>query len=388
MNYRSLRTFDGPAVSAIGTIAACLLSVASAGAQAQAEKPLLAEQYFKNITALKGISVNQFMATMGFFSASLGENCTYCHIPESAGNWARYADDNETKQTARKMIVMVNALNKTYFGGKREVTCYSCHRGLDRPKVTPGIADVYGPTIPAEPDELVTDGPTSPTAEQILDKYLRALGGAERLASVKSYVAKGLFRGFSDPEKRPVEIYAKAPDQRTIIVHTAGGDSTTTFTGRAAWLAAPNMDSPMPVVELTGGDLDGARLEAQLSFPAGIKQTLKQWRAGYPSTIDDRKVQLVQGTVDGRYPVNLYFDDETGVLVRLVHFTDSPVGLSPTQIDYADYRDVSGTKMPFRWTTSWLDGRTTTELTEVQLNAAVDNARFGKPVPSTPPAKP
>ena len=387
MNHRSLRTFAGPIVPAIGTIAACLLSVAPAGAQPQPEKPLLAEQYFKNVTALKGVPVNQFMSTMGFFSASLGENCTYCHIPESAGNWARYADDNETKQTARKMIVMVNALNKTYFGGKREVTCYSCHRGLDRPKVTPSIAELYGPTIPGEPDALVTDGPDSPTAEQILDKYLRALGGSERLAAVKSYVAKGVFRGFSDPEKRPVEIYAKAPDQRTIIVHTAGGDSTTTFTGRAAWLAAPNMDSPMPVVELTGGDLDGARLEAQLSFPAGIKQALKQWRAGYPTTIDDRKVQLVQGTADGRYPINLYFDDETGVLVRLVHFTDSPVGLSPTQVDYSDYRDVSGVKMPFRWTSSWLDGRTTTELSEVQLNAAVDNAKFAKPAASAPPPR-
>jgi outer membrane lipoprotein-sorting protein len=387
MNQGFSRIITRVIVPAIGTVALCLLSVRSAGAQTQPEKPLLAEQYFKNITALKGVSINQFMSTMGFFSASLGENCTYCHVAESAGNWARYADDDETKQTARKMIVMVNALNKTYFGGKREVTCYSCHRGLDRPRVTPGIAEVYGPTIPAEPDELVTDGPTSPTAEQILDKYLRALGGPERLAAVKSYVAKGLFRGFSDPEKRPVEIYAKAPDQRTIIVHTAGGDSTTTFTGRAGWLAAPNMDSPMPVVELTGGDLDGARLEAQLSFPAGIKQALKQWRAGYPSTIDDRKVQLVQGTADGRYPINLYFDDESGLLVRLVHFTDSPVGLSPTEVDYSDYREVSGVKMPFRWTSSWLDGRTTTELSEVQLNATVDNAKFAKPAPSTPPAQ-
>ena len=387
MNPRFPRNTGDCIAPAIATLAACLLSVTSAGAQAQQEKPVPAEQYFKNITALKGTAVNQFMSTMGFFSASLGENCTYCHVPESAGDWARYADDNETKQTARKMIVMVNALNRTYFGGKREVTCYSCHRGLDRPRVTPGIAELYGPTIPAEPDELVTDGPTSPTAEQILDKYLRALGGADRLAAVKSYIAKGVFRGFSDPEKRPVEIYAKAPEQRTIIVHTAGGDSTTTFSGRAGWLAAPNMDSPMPVVELTGGDLEGAQLEAQLSFPAGIKQALKQWRAGYPSTIDDRKVQLVQGTADGRYPINLYFDDESGLLVRLVHFTDSPVGLSPTQVDYSDYRDVSGVKMPFRWTSSWLDGRTTTELSEVEPNATVDNGRFTKPAPSTTPKK-
>ena len=83
-------------------------------------------------------------------------------------------------------------------------------------------------------------------------------------------------------------------------------------------------------------------------------------------------------------PVRLFFDKESGLLVRLVRYTDSPVGLSPTQIDYADYRDVAGVKIPFRWTVTWLDGRATVELTDVQPNAAIDAAKFARPaVPAT-----
>src|SRR5262249_50280710 len=126
-----MNSMSMPSISWVGSAAAilgCAVGFVPTAA-GQNQRPLLAEQYFKNIQVLKGISVNEFMATMGFFSASLGENCTYCHVAESSGSWEKYADDNENKQTARKMLVMVSAISKTYFGGKREVTCYSCHRG-------------------------------------------------------------------------------------------------------------------------------------------------------------------------------------------------------------------------------------------------------------------
>jgi len=367
----------------MGAVVVCLLGSMLASGQARPEpRPLMADQVHKNIQVLKGLPENQFMATMGFFSASLGENCSYCHVAESGGSWEKYADDNDHKRTARAMIGMMNAINKSYFGGRRVVTCYSCHRGGEHPDVTPSIADLYGPPPTKEPDQIVEGPAKGPTADQILDKYIQALGGAQRLASLTSFSAKGAYQGYAD-EKHPVEVFAKAPGQLTTIVHTPGGDTTTTYDGRAAWIAAPPTDRPVPMLDLTGGDLDGAKLDAALAFPARIKQALTQWRAGFPSIIDDRPVQLVQGTSDGRYPVNLYFDGQSGLLVRLVRYTDSPVGLNPTQIDYADYREVAGVKMPFRWTVSWLDGRATIELSEVQPNAPIDAAKFARP--ATPP---
>ena len=363
----------------LGTVIG-LFSVALAGAQTrQEQKPLMSEEAFKNVKVLKGIPVSQFMATMGFFSSSLGENCTHCHVEESGGNWERYADDNANKDTARRMIGMMAAINKSYFGGRRVVTCYSCHRGLDRPKVIPNLAELYGPPLPQEPDEIAEQAPKAPPADQVLDKFIQALGGAQKLAGLTSFVAKGTSQAYGETDKYPVDLFAKAPGQRTVIVHTPNGDSTATYDGRSGWTAAPRTDRPVPLLALSGGDLDAAKLDADLTFPARIKQALTEWRVGPPDTIDNQAVQVVQGRSAARTPVRLFFDKDSGLLVRLVRYIDSPVGLNPSQIDYNDYREVAGVKMPFRWTVTWLDGRSIIELTDVQANAPVDAAKFARP---------
>ena len=356
-----------------------LLAAALLGAQTgTSDKPPMAEKVFKNIQVLKGIPVDQFMGTMGFISASLGMTCSDCHVAESGGSWEKYADDTALKQTTRKMLVMVSALNRTYFNGRREVTCYSCHRGGDRPRVTPSLAEMYGPPPPAEPPDTL-EKPRAAPADAILDKYLQALGGAQKLAAITGFSAKGSYTGFGETDKTPLEIFAKAPEQRSFIVHTPIGDSITAYDGRIAWSAAPAANAPVPVLELSDGEMEGARLDAALSFPARIKQSLMQWRTVAPAIIDDREVQVVQGTSDGRYPVNLYFDPKSGLLVRAVRYSDSPLGLNPTQIDYSDYSDVSGVKMPFRWTITWLSGRSNIELTEIKANVPIDAAKFAKP---------
>jgi photosynthetic reaction center cytochrome c subunit len=96
----------------------------------------------------------------------------------------------------------------------------------------------------------------------------------------------------------------------------------------------------------------------------------------------------VQGSSPGRAPATFYFDKESGLLVRLLRYADSAVGRIPMQTDYADYREVSGVKMPFRWTATWLDGRSTIELSDVRPNVTVAPTRFARPAPPrTPPAR-
>src|SRR5260370_11245645 len=131
-------------ITTMGIAVVCLLVAARGGGQAEsAQKPLMAEQYFKNVQVLRGISVKEFMDTMGFFAASLGENCTFCHVEESGGDWSKYADDNANKQTARKMILMMTAINKSYFGGRRMLTCHHRQRGSDNPLATPHLDQQY-----------------------------------------------------------------------------------------------------------------------------------------------------------------------------------------------------------------------------------------------------
>ena len=169
-------------------------------------------------------------------------------------------------------------------------------------------------------------------------------------------------------------------------MHGTDGDSSAIYGNGAAWLAAPITERPVTVQALTAGDLDAARLEAELTFPARIKQAFTTWRVGLPSVIDERDVQVVQGSRAGGALATFYFDKESGLLVRLVRYAESAVGRIPMQTDYADYREVAGVKLPFRWTSTWLDGRSTIELSDVRPNVAIAATRFAKPSPPRPPA--
>jgi hypothetical protein len=363
-----------------------LLSVAMVTAQAaQGDRPPMSDEVFKNVQILKGIPVDEFMGTMSFFSAALGMNCTDCHVDESGGSWARYADDNALKQTSRRMMRMVSEINQTNFGGRQVVTCNTCHRGSNRPNVMPSLALLYGTPPPDEPGDPFTQAKGQPSAEQVLDKYLAALGGVERVATLTSFVARGAYMGFDDADKSAVEIFAKAPGQRTTIIHTLSGDSTTVVDGRSGWIAAPEAERPVPLLALTGQELDGVILEAELFFPSRIRQLLTNWRVGQSVVINDREVQPAQGVTARGATVTLCFDLETGLLSRLVRFSASPVGRLVTQVDYADYREVAGVKMPFRWTVTWLGGRSVFEMSEVRPNVPIEDTRFARPAPSAPP---
>jgi outer membrane lipoprotein-sorting protein len=367
----------------MGSLGVCLLSVALAGGQAaQQPKPQVAEDVFKNVQVLKGIPVDEFMDTMGMFSAALSLNCIDCHVSESVGSWDKFGDETPLKRRARQMVLMVNAINKDNFSGVRSVSCYTCHRGDMRPRILPDLTAQY--TTPAEDANSMEIHPVpgGPTADQVFAKYIQAIGGAQKLAALTSFSAKGTFIGFeTEQTKVPMELYAKAPNLRSMIVHTQIGDSIRNFDGRGAWIAAP--DRPLPLMTLTGGNLDGARVDAMVAFPAQIKTMFASWKVG-ATGIDDHEVKVVQGTNPGLPPTNFYFDD-AGLLVRVVRFVNTAVGRVPTQVDYSNYRDVAGVKIPFKTLVTWTNGQTTTEFTDVQPNVAIDTAKFARPAPAPRP---
>jgi outer membrane lipoprotein-sorting protein len=365
------------------------LALAQGRPQASERQPL-AEDVFKNVQMLRGIPVDEFMDTMGFFSAATGLNCQDCHVGESGGDWAKYADETPRKATARRMMAMVAGINKANFGGRRVVSCWSCHGGNNVPEFVPDLAVQYSNELPRDPFQISRSDPDGPSIDAVLGKYLQALGGTERLAAVRTLSIKGIYSGWDTLSlKVPVEIFLQAPNRRAMIVHAYDGDTTTVYDGQSGWIAGPENLKPVPVMGLTGGNLDAARIEGELFFPARIKEMLTDWLVGPITYIDDRDVQLVQGRLRaGGLPVTLYFDAESGLLVRALMYTSSPIGINPRQIDFADYRDVAGTgvKVPFRWTVTWTDGRSTTLVSEIQANIAIDASRFGRPSPPPPKA--
>jgi hypothetical protein len=364
------------------TFVSLVTAVLAAGQATPTQQPPMAENVYLNVQVLKGIPVDQFNDTMGMFASALLLDCVGCHDGRITSDPKAFALPTPRIQRARQMVVMMNALNKQYFGGQPRVTCFTCHNGDAQPERSPSLRLQYG--------ELVND-PTSykffpdvaaPPADTILARYIETLGGAQRLGAITSFVGTGTYLGFetSDTEV-PFQLFARAPDQRAMIANDGTKEFIWAYNGsRNAWKYQP--DTPIPLIELTGWSLSGSRIDTMSLFPATLPTAFSQWQVGY-ADIDGKSVEVVRGINPGQSPVNLHFD-ESGLLVRLVRWTETAAGPVPTQIDYADYRDVAGVKMPFGLTITWTNGQSIIKLKDIRPNVPIDASRFAKPnVPQT-----
>jgi photosynthetic reaction center cytochrome c subunit len=347
------------------------------------EKPKTAGEVFKNVTTstLKGITVDEFMGSMGVMAAALGWDCSDCHTGAGTDKVV-WESDTPRKVMARKMTEMVAVINKTNFGGAQMVTCWTCHHGRDIPATTIALDHLYGPPNDEQDDVIAADPQPAASATQILDRYIQELGGTQKLAGLKSFVATGTQEGYVDVKGGgQFQIFAKAPDQRRVQIRFPDapdrGDQTRSFNGKIGWVTTPR--ALLGEYEVTGTELDGQKLDAELAFPGQIKQVLTGLRVGYSDSIDGKEVQVVQGHGPRNLLATLYFDKKTGLLVRLLRYGRSPIGRVPTQVDYYDYRDVNGIKFPFKYKFSWLDGRDAFTITKVEVNIPIDETKFGKP---------
>jgi len=361
------------------------LTLAISGARAQSDtpkappalaKPKPAEEEYKNIQALKGILADQVIPSMQFIAASLGVECEYCHVAH-----ANEKDDKKPKVTARKMINMMMAINKDNFEGKREVTCYSCHRGAAKPVGTPIITVVEAQLAAEEEKKPGETKASMPAAEQLLDKYLAAVGGAEALLKITSRVQKATLTAFGG-QHFPAEVYSKAPDKRFSVMHLPGGESVTAFDGKQGWLSVPGRVHMMSAAENAA-----VRIDADLYLPIHLKTLYQKFQVDAGEKIDGHETYMIVGQTEGHLPLRLYLDKASGLLLRLVRYAETPLGNNPTQIDYADYRDANGVKVPFRWTLARPGNRFTIQVEQVQQNVPVDDAKFSPP-PTPAIAKP
>ena len=354
------------------------IAINGAGAQGHGSSPApeataskKAEEQYKNIQVLKGMPADQLIPAMQFISASLGVECQFCHVQDEFDK-----DDKKPKLIARKMMTMMFAINKDNFDGHREVTCYSCHRGNPKPQETPPVAaEGVAPLAALTGNEESGKPIAEPSAAQLFEKYLQAVGGAAAVDRITSRVMKGTIT-FGD-RNVPIDIYAKDPEKRISFTHTPDGDSVTAFNGQEGWLGFPGR----PAREMRGQELDAAAMDADLHFAAHLANMFNDVKVRGAEKIGDADTYVVVGRREDKPPLRLYFDKNSGLLMRLVRYAQSPLGLLPTQIDYADYREAGGVKIPFRWTLARTNGRFTIQLSEVKENAPVDDAKFAKPAP-------
>ena len=331
---------------------------------------------------LKLLPPEHLMETMRAFQAALGVRCDFCHVQ---GDFA--SDEKPHKEIARTMIVMSRDINAKFPDGKVHVTCFTCHRGAEMPVSIPLIKEEDA-TAPGAEAKKPVENSALPKPEDLLDKYLAAVGGASAVEKITSRVQKGKLLAFGG-QTFPAEVYTKAPDKRISYMHLQGGDSITAFDGQRGWLSVPGRPAHM----MSASENDSARLDADLRFPVHVKNlypkfTVEPGDPGDPGQksekIDGHDTYLVEGTAEGRPPLRLYLDKQTGLLLRLVKYAQTPLGLLPTQIDYADYREADSVKVPFRWTLARPGNRFTIQVEDMKQNVPVDDCKFTPPPP--PPA--
>jgi hypothetical protein len=333
--------------------------------------PAMADADFKNIQVLKGVPSDQLIPAMRFITASLGVECAYCHVQDHFDK-----DDKKPKRIARDMMRMMLAIDQNSFEGNRKVTCYSCHRGSLKPKAVPVVE------AESKPPEVTVSGLENlpvdmPTADQVIDHYIRAVGGAGAIEKITSREEQGT--ATVNGKVIRVEVFDQEPGKQAVVLHTSAGDSMTVFDGHAGWSSLPGR----PVRDMHGSDLDAAQMDADLHFPVHIKQAFDELQVEYPEKIGDREAYAISCKKVGQPPVKLYFDEQSGLLVRLVRYAQSPLGLVPTQIDYDDYRTVDGMQTPYRRTVARPGESSSIQLEQIRQNIPIDEAKFGRPTSST-----
>ena len=355
------------------TFCASLLAVPALGAPAGAQTPArapeakTAAEAYHNIQVLKSIPSDQLIPSMQFITYSLGVECSYCHV-----EGALEKDDKKPKLTARKMMQMMMAINRENFDGKQVVTCNSCHRGSPRPMSIPGIPDIMPkPVFEAGASEASSGNAPSP--EEIIAKYVGAMGGVATLSKIKSRQEMGTIT--ISGHSLPLEILSTAEGKQLTVIHLPNGDGATAYDATSGWTSSPNHPArPIPPVEAVS-----ARSETDLLLPMHIKQLFGELKTIGAERVGDHETYVVAGMNSSDMAAKFYFDRDAGYLLRLVRYTGSPLGKNPTQIDYEDYRDQDGTKVPYRYTISRPNSRLAVQIEAVKFNVPVDESRFAVP---------
>ncbi len=323
------------------------------------------EQIFKNIQVLKGMPQSQFTGAMDFMMAALGVNCNYCHV----GAWEN--DFMTAKRVSREMILMMRDINDKTFGGRMVVNCATCHQGRPKPVSA----------APLDQDALrkmnAVDNPSSvkslPTAEQLIDKYVRAVGGRAAFEKLNSRVIKSSLL-LSGGATLSQEVYMKAPNKAVFIDTAADEVSFRGFDGTVGW----SMNNQVQR-RLKGAVLNQLRFNSEFNSEIRLTELFTEMRVTGKEKIGQHETYAVEAKPVYGDPQKLYFDARTGLLLRVLIEIGTSFGPILDQTDFSDYRKVDGVRLPFLLRRTSLFDNSTTKVKEVRHNIPIDDAKFSMP---------
>ena len=360
------------------------------GGDAGPETQKTAGEAFKNIQVLKDIPAGELMPSMRYVSASLGVGCDYCHEADHFDS-----DDKPTKQRARNMMKMMFAINQDNFNGRREVTCYTCHRGIAKAANIASLSSA--PNAAAQVPESGEPGAAStgasrstPSMSEIMAKYVDAIGGSGAIQKNHTRAEQGSVEG-PHGLHATIETYRTAPDKAFAIVHRANGDVMEGVDGNVGWGKRANGE----VTEESGDELARSRQWAEFYPGEHFEKDYERFQVRGIENVNGHDAYVTTAWWKGGGADRIYFDAQSGLLMRITHRIESPLGALPLQTEYEDYRDVNGLKIPFTVRVTRVDGTTTYTWQKMEADVAIDPSRYEKPAekpaveePLKPEAKP
>ena len=230
----------------------------------------------------------------------------------------------------------------------------------------PGLAFFAAPQTTATPD-----------VDQILNRYVQAIGGKEAIEKVTSRSMKGTLENSDDGTTSPAEVLAKAPNKYLAVVDVPNaGQTLEGWNGSTGW----GKDPDSGLHELGKSDIVAAKRDYDFYRETRLKELFPKMRFSAKTTFDDRPAYVLEATAADGSIEKLYFDAQSGLLVRRdferVNVDD---GIVLYEVDYEDYKDVDGLKLPSTVRRKTPDYTLTYRFTEFKHNIPIDDARFNKP---------
>ena len=325
---------------------------------AQALQTETAGQHFKNIKVLNDMPADQLGKVMNIMAASLGVNCDFCHYGEDFEK-----DGKKEKDSAREMIKMTFDINRNSFRGRTEVSCATCHNGHEHPASVPNLYPPVADERPKQPE-------TKPTVDAIVAKYIAAVGGEARLAKITS---RQITSTRIEPDGKTTEPETKWFKGDKYYGETLYGKTVVSegYDGTKGWKAGNKA-----AIRMKPDEAQQLRREAQLFSPANIKAIYPKMEYRFTDRIDGREVYLVTASDDNGNRERLYFDAQTGFLVRRSAATQTVLGNYVYQVDYADYKMFQGVMVPTKISYAMPNIRWVSKVIAVKNNAPVEDSRF------------
>lgn len=332
-----------------------------------------AEKVFENIQVFQGMPAADLQGAMSFIASSLGVDCDYCHTQDFG------KDGQPAKLRAREMIRMVRRINQQDFHGQDAVNCFTCHQGNAIPVSVATALLSRAPRPAAPPSEAGDHAAGLPSVQQVLDKYVEGLGGQAALDQVKTRVIKTARLTGGDPGSF-MEVFQKTPGKALFVQPSPDYTLWVGFNGRQGWaqdsdksywglLNTPQLHSILRDAEM----YQGSRVRTQY---ANVTITGRE-------KIDERDTVVLGGTSPEGTREKFYFDAQTGLLLRRYIEEPTIFGWFPLHLDFEDYRDVDGVKMPFVVRMSSAGGawgtRISYKILEVHQNVPIADEKFDHP---------